>query len=187
MINLSQQSCLLSLICYKQILRNWGTWGTAAWIRINILLSGPLLNSKRSVPFVTHTLGEWWKTMMLQPSVCCLRGRLLRGSRERWRGNVEILKTWECHSEVVWDGKQRTYTREILLQVVELGRIGVSLLLKELLGWLLVSHMWTVNEKFVRAAEVATGSERLLRLSRKHRGGRLEMTQVPGWVSVSAG
>lgn len=59
--------------------------------------------------------------------------------------------------------------------------------MKELLGWLLVSHLCTVNEKFVRAVEVATGSKRLLRLSRKHRVGRLEMTQVPGWVCVSAG
>lgn len=39
----------------------------------------------------------------------------------------------------------------------------------------------------MRAVEVATDSKRLLRLSRKHRVGRLGMTQVPGWVSVSAG
>lgn len=39
----------------------------------------------------------------------------------------------------------------------------------------------------MKAVEVATDNKRLLSLARKHRVGRLEMTEVPGWVSVSAG
>lgn len=44
-----------------------------------------------------------------------------------------------------------------------------------------------MSEKFVKAVEVLTGNKRPLSLARKPRVGRLEMTEVPGWVSISTG
>lgn len=39
----------------------------------------------------------------------------------------------------------------------------------------------------MKAVEVATDSKRLPSLARKHEVGRLEMTEVPGWIFISAG
>lgn len=60
------------------------------------------------------------------------------------------------------------------------GAVGISLLLKELLGWLQVSHLGTATEKFAKAGEVAMDNKRLPSLAEEHRVGRPEVTEVPG-------